>query len=194
MQTLLESPYFLYLIMPLLIFFARIADVTLGTMRIVFVARGNKLIAPLLGFFEVFIWIIAIGQIMEHANNLLCYFFYALGFATGNYVGLLLEERLAIGMQVVRVITQHHGEEIVQALSAHNYGATRVEGQGVSGSVNLIYCVVQRKELESVRELIRGVHPQIFYSVEDIRSASAGIFPADTDKKRRQFRRWRRGK
>ena len=101
MPDFLSSPYFTYLVMPILIFCARIADVTLGTMRIVFVARGNKLMAPLLGFFEVFIWIVAIGQVMEHANNLVCYISYAAGFATGNYFGLLVEGKLAIGLQVI---------------------------------------------------------------------------------------------
>lgn len=194
MQTLADSPYFLYIVMPLLIFLARIADVTLGTMRIVFVARGNRLIAPLLGFFEVFIWIVAIGQIMEHANNIICYLAYSLGFALGNYVGLLLESRLAIGMQVVRIITSLHGEEIARQLNQQNFGATQVNAQGATGNVQLIYCVVQRKELRSVVEIIRHIDPQVFYSVEDIRTVSSGIFPGATSHRRHTLRHWRRGK
>jgi uncharacterized protein YebE (UPF0316 family) len=78
-------------------------DVSLGTLRIIFVSRGKKSVAPFLGFFEVFIWLVVITNIMAHADNLVCYIAYAAGFATGNYVGIRLEEKLAIGMLSVRI-------------------------------------------------------------------------------------------
>ena len=90
----------------LLIFFLRIGDVSLGTIRIIFVARGNKFIAPLLGFFEVFIWVIAISNIIQHLDNWVNYVAYAGGFAAGNFIGMLIEERLAVGVSLVRIITK----------------------------------------------------------------------------------------
>ena len=194
MIELLNNPYFVYGVMPLLIFCARIVDVTLGTMRIVFVSRGNKMVAPLLGFFEVFIWILAIGQIMGHANNLICYLGYAAGFAVGNFVGLLVEERLAVGTQVVRIISPQDGVRISQELSANGYGATRVEGHGSQGVVSLIYCVVNRKRIPHLLELIGKINPDTFYSIEDVRASSAGIFPHEERGMRFQFRFWRKGK
>ncbi|PID89854.1 MAG: hypothetical protein CSA97_05920 [Bacteroidetes bacterium] len=189
MEELFANPWFTYLGMPVLIFLSRIVDVSIGTVRIVFVARGDKLVAPILGFFEVFIWILAIGQIMEHANNLACYGGYAAGFAMGNYIGLRLEEYVAVGHQVVRVITRDHGKEVVQALSAGGFGATIVDGEGAKGKVQLIYCVVNRKKLPQVLEIIHGVDPKIFYSIEDVRKANSGVFPAVPAKRRRLHRR-----
>lgn len=193
MEELFANPYFTYLILPLLIALSRVADVTIGTMRIVFVARGSKVIAPVLGFFEVFIWIMAIGQVMEHSNNVICYLAYATGFAAGNYLGLWLEERLAVGMQVVRVITRLHGEELVQSFAENGFGATLVSAKGTKGDVNLVYSIVSRKRLPKLIGLIRGVDPDIFYSVEDIRTASATGY-ADVPRKTLRLRRWRRGK
>lgn len=176
METLMASPYFTYVILPILIILARITDVTFGTIRIVFVARGNRVVAPLLGFIEVFIWIIAIGQVMHHANNIVCYLAYAFGFAVGNYVGLSIEHRLAVGTQVVRIITAKHGAELSEALRAGGFGTTVVDARGANGPVQLLYCVALRKDIGRVEEIIHTIHPQIFYSVEDVKSASSGIF------------------
>ena len=103
---------------------ARVIDVSLGTMRIIFVSKGNRVIAPFLGFFEVFIWIIAMGQIMSNLNNFACYFGYATGFALGNYVGLRLEEHLAMGNLLIRIISQKDGNVLIKNLSDNGYGAT----------------------------------------------------------------------
>lgn len=193
MESLLASNYFTYLVLPLLIIIARVTDVTFGTIRIVFVARGNKVIAPLLGFFEVFIWIVAIGQIMQHANNIVCYLAYAFGFALGNYVGLSIEHRLAVGTQVVRIITSKHGAELSTALRAGGFGTTEVDARGANGPVHLLYCVALRKDMNRVEEIIHKVHPQIFYSVEDVKSSSSGIFTTRR-KSLHKWRFWRKGK
>ncbi len=193
MEELLLNPYFTYVALPFLIAVSRVVDVTIGTMRIVFVARGNKILAPILGFFEVFVWIMAIGQVMAHANNLVCYLAYAGGFALGNYLGLVIEARLAVGMQVVRIITSQYGAELVQTFSAHGFGATLVEARGAKGSVNLLYSVVSRRRLPQLISLVRSVDPNIFYSVEDVRTASAGVFPEGAERRLSKWR-WRRGK
>src|SRR5690625_2164903 len=96
---------FSYVILPLLIFIARVCDVTLSTIRILFVMNGKRTIAPILGFFEAFIWLLAIGQIISDVNNIFAYLAYAFGFATGTYVGMYIEEKLAVGMVVLRLIT-----------------------------------------------------------------------------------------
>src|SRR5512138_2586238 len=96
--------WYTWVILPLIVFLARIADVTVGTIRIIFVARGKKYLAPLLGFVEVFIWITVVAQIVGGAQNMVAYLAYAAGFAVGNYVGMIVEEKLAIGTLVIRVI------------------------------------------------------------------------------------------
>jgi uncharacterized protein YebE (UPF0316 family) len=179
LSAIMESRYFTYLILPLLIFLARIFDVTLGTIRIVFVSRGKKLLAPIFGFFEVLIWLLAIGQIMNHLTNVFCYLAYAGGFATGNFVGLYLEEKLAMGTLVVRVIVNKEAAELVEFMRARGYGVTVVDGQGATGKVNLIFMVIKRSELRAVTGFIREYLPQSFFSVEDVRQVSRGVFPEE---------------
>lgn len=179
-ESLVESPYFPY-VMPVIIFFARTVDVTFGTMRTIFVAKGFKKVAPVVGFIEIFIWIVVISQIMQHANNIYCYLAYAGGFAMGNIVGMWLESRLAIGVYIIRVITPKDGSDLVKLLNDGGYGATVVHGQGKYGKVDLIYSVVNRKTMESVEKIIAGFDPNVFYVVEDVRTAKRGIIPSKRD-------------
>jgi uncharacterized protein YebE (UPF0316 family) len=190
-----DSNLYLYLVLPLLIFFARILDVTLGTMRIILVSKGQRVVAPILGFFEVFIWIIAIGQIFGNINNFACYFGYAAGFAMGNYVGMRLEEHLAMGNILIRVISSKDGDILIKNLNKGGYGATMVEGAGSAGKVQLIYSIVSRENLSDVVSVIQEFNPKAFYSIEDIRKVSSGIFPSKSPiHKLNPFKRWRKGK
>jgi uncharacterized protein YebE (UPF0316 family) len=193
-----DSALFSYGIMPLLIFSARICDVSIGTMRIIFVSKGKKNIAPFLGFFEVLIWIIAISKIMQNLDNYVNYIAYAAGFATGNFVGMLIEERLAVGIQMVRVFMNQGGNELMQILNDNGYGATCVEAQGAIEKVNLIYTIVQRNNLKNVVEIINRFNPKAFYTIEDVRAANEGIFPLAKPNTAFLFgdvlRRWRGGK
>lgn len=177
MGSLTAFDWHTWVILPLLIFLARIVDVTLGTLRIVFVSRGKKQIAPFLGFVEVFIWITVVSQVVSGASNILAYLAYAAGFAAGNFVGLQVEDKLAIGTLVVRVILAEGGDELVRELHNAGYGATRVDAKGANGPVKLIYTVVKRKDLPLVTAIIHRSHPRVFVSIEDVRSTEEGIFP-----------------
>jgi uncharacterized protein YebE (UPF0316 family) len=178
MTPFTESATFIYVALPIIIFCSRILDVTLGTLRIIFVSKGYKKVAPLLGFFEVFVWIVVISQIMQHANNIYCYMAYAAGFAMGNFVGMMIEERIAIGIYFVRVITPKNGEDLVTHLNEKGYGATLINGKGKVGQVNLIYSVVARKSISRVEQIIAEFDPNVFYVIEDVRTAKRGIFPS----------------
>jgi uncharacterized protein YebE (UPF0316 family) len=175
-----ESPFFVWIGLPMLVFFARVIDVTLGTLRIIFISRGKKYIAPLLGFVEVFIWIAVVAQIVRGVNDLVTYFAYAAGFAAGNFVGMYIEDRLAIGTQVIRIIVPERAEDLTTNLSAAGYGITRVDAMGANGPVKLIYTVVKRKDISIVLSLIHQTHPHAFLSIEDVRSTQEGVFPIHT--------------
>jgi uncharacterized protein YebE (UPF0316 family) len=164
--------------LPLFIFFAEVCVVTLSTVRIIFIARGMKLRASLLGFAEVSIWLFAIGQIMQNLSDLGCYAGFAAGFALGNYLGITIEQKLALGNLVVRIITNKDGHELAQRLHEAGYGVTRVDGQGATGPVQVILTVIPRKKLPRVVSLLKTFNPRVFYSVDDLQSASQGIFPA----------------
>lgn len=176
-EVFFGSQIFKWVILPLLIFTARIFDVSLGTIRIVFISKGFKYLAPILGFFEVLIWLLAIGQIMQNLNNVFCYIAYAGGFAMGNFVGMHIEKRMAIGSLIVRIITNKDSSELISFLKSKNYGITSIEGQGVRGKVHLLYMIVRRTNLEDVLGIIKKFNPKAFYSIEDVRSVCEGIFP-----------------
>lgn len=172
-----SSNLYALFIIPLLIFVARVLDVTLGTIRVIFVSKGLKYLAPVVGFFEILIWLLAIGQIMSNLNNPACYIAYAGGFAMGNYVGIMIAEKLSLGVALLRVITQKDATELIQSLSSKKYGVTSVDGQGVHGKVSIIFTIVPRKEIQKVVDIVKKFNQKAFYTVEDIGFVEEGIFP-----------------
>jgi uncharacterized protein YebE (UPF0316 family) len=175
---LMSSGFYSWFVLPFLIFIARVADVSIGTVRLIFVSRGFKYIAPIIGFFEVLIWLLAIGQIMKNLSNPLCYIAFAGGFATGNFVGICIAEKLSLGLVLVRVVTQRDASELVEYLKCANYGVTSVDGHGTAGEVKLVFTIVPKQEAESVVKLIKSFNPNAFYSIEEVSSVESGIFPA----------------
>ena len=156
----LDQPFFEFILIPLLIFFLRICDVSLDTMRIIFVSKGYKAIAPLIGFFEVLIWVIAISRIFENLDNWYCYIAYAAGFATGNFVGMLLDEKLAIGHELIRIITRVDAVELIDTLRGEGFGVTSVKATGMQGEVGILYVIINRKRLRYVVSLIQKYNPK----------------------------------
>ncbi len=176
-MSFLDSTAYVWIVLPVMVFFARVTDVTLGTLRIIFISRGKRNLAPMLGFVEVFIWITIVSQIVSHAHNILAYLAYAAGFASGAFVGMYIEGRLAMGTQVVTTIVQGDAVILVDHLHSAGYGVTCVDGQGANGPVKLIYTIVPRRNLEEVFTIIHQTHPRAFLSVQDVRSTQEGIFP-----------------
>jgi len=174
----LDSDIFAWVILPLLIFIARVFDVTFGTLRIIFISKGEKFLAPFFGFFEIIIWLFAIGQVMQNFTNIGYYIAYACGFAMGNYVGIYIEEKMAIGTLVVRIITKIDSSALIEALKSRNYGVTVVDAQGGTGSVKIIFSVIKRKNVDEVVGMIKHFNPKAFFSIEEVRAASEGVFPA----------------
>ena len=183
-DALTLTPFFAWVILPLLIFFARICDVTLGTIRVIFISKGFKYIAPVIGFFEVIIWLLAIGQVMNNVTNVASYIAYGAGFATGTFVGMAIEEKLSLGTVIVRVITNQEADDLVEALRSHDYGVTVIHAAGSSGPVKVLFMVLKRQDLGRVTGIIRQFQPNAFYSIEDVKSAAEGVFP---DKKSKFF-------
>lgn len=180
MTTIIDPEVYAWVVLPILVFLARVTDVSLGTLRIIFIARGRRKLAPLLGFFEVLIWIVVVSQVMQNLHSPLAFIAYAAGFATGNYVGMRIEDKLAIGTLVVRVIVPHDAAPLMAQLSTAGYGVTSIDAHGSTGQVTLIYTIVKRKDLHNVMTIIQDTHPKAFTSVEEVRSTHEGIFPART--------------
>lgn len=162
---------------PLLIFFARAVDVTLGTMRIALVSRGQRALAPLLGFFEILVWLLALGQVVQNLDRPANYIAYAAGFAGGTWVGLLLDEKLALGLLSVRVITRDDARGLIEDLRRQQFGVTHVAAKGLSGRVRLLFSVIRRADLRRLLDTVRAQHPRAFISVSDVRLAREGYLP-----------------
>lgn len=168
-----------YILLPLMIFLARISDVTIDTLRLMFVARGDRKIAPILGFCSVFIWVVVIAQIMQHLDNILCYIAYAGGFAAGNYIGITLEERLSIGDVLVRMFPRKNIDEITTELRNKGFGITLIDTEGVAGKSKMILSSIKRKDISVFVETAYKYSPNAFYTIEVTKKVSDGIFTQD---------------
>lgn len=187
LEQLINSDFFTWVVLPFLIFLARICDVTIGTLRIIFVSKEQKIWASLFGFFEVLIWLVVIGQVMRNLDNVFCYFAYAAGFACGNYIGITIEGKLAMGVLIVRVFTTDGETKLIESLRAAGFGVTNIPAQGGSGPVNVVYTIIKRNCLPEVLEIIKHFNPKAFYSVEEVRSVNAGVFPVKSEIRRIRF-------
>jgi len=167
--SFIDSSILNWVIIPLFIFFARIIDVSLGTIRIILISKGIRGIAALLGFVEVFIWIIAIGQIMQNLTNFLNYFGYAAGFASGTYIGILIENKISIGKVIIRIIIPKDATELLEYLLIHDYHLTTMNAEGRLGDVKIIFLVMARKEVSFLISIINKYNPKAFYTIEDVR-------------------------
>jgi uncharacterized protein YebE (UPF0316 family) len=166
-----ESVYS-YVLLPLLIFVARIGDVSINTIRIIYVLGGRRFTATLLGFFESFIWLMAISQIFEHLDNWICYVAYPAGFATGIFVGMIIEERIAYGKVIVRIITRKGINELIEYLNSQQFRYTHVNAEGPDGHQNLVFTVLERESLDGLLLTLKQILPTAFYTVEKVNRAA----------------------
>ncbi|ARN57213.1 DUF2179 domain-containing protein [Sedimentisphaera salicampi] len=172
-----EFDLFTHFVMPLLIFLSRVADVGLGTIRLIFITKGMKRLAPLVGFFEMLVWVLAMGVVMKNLNNPISYIAYAGGFAAGSYIGILLAEKMALGKVMLRVLIVENCQLLLEELQHEGYGFTVLDGRGAKGPVKIVFSVIKKKDLKKVIEFIDKHHPKAFYSVGDVGSVREGIFP-----------------
>src|SRR4030042_189954 len=151
------------LLLGVVIFLARVADVSMGTMRTISIVQGRTKIAFLLGFIEVSVWLVIISTVIHSiAEKPILGVFYALGFSTGNVVGILLEKRIAFGHIILRIISTKSGKEIGEKLRQTGHAVTAFQGEGLSGPVTMLYVVCLRKEQNDIVQMVRSVEPDAF--------------------------------
>ncbi len=158
----------------LLIFCLRLIDVSMGTVRMLMAVRGRRLLAGLIGFFEVTIFLVAISQVITNIGNWWNVVAYAAGFATGTIVGMTIENKLAIGLAEVSIISMGKGTEIAEALREDGYGATEFLGVGQKNVVDMVRAVVRRREVPAVMAITSASDDQAFITVQDMQSAYRG--------------------
>lgn len=153
----------------LLIMVLRIADVTLGTFRTIMVVQAKKYHSAVIGFFEVLIWIFAMRYIMQHMDQTINLFGYALGFGFGNILGITLEQKVAIGYVQVNVISNFYTDKIADKLRESKFGVTILPAEGGSGGVSLLVVIIRRKDLKDVINLIESIDKDCFITVQHSR-------------------------
>ncbi|MFO8174677.1 MAG: DUF2179 domain-containing protein [Gemmatimonadota bacterium] len=174
MEALLIAP----VLGPILIFFMRIADVSLATIRMLLILRNQKVLAPIIGFFEVLIWIFAAGVAIQHLESPLHLLGYAGGFAAGNWVGLWLEGKMALGLAALQVFTPSHGSEVAETLREIGHGVTQFTGKGKNGPVEVVYSVVKRKDAREAMSVVHALDKDAFITVGDVSAIQHGwMFP-----------------
>jgi len=173
MEFLLSPQAWLYAV---LIFFLRIADTSLDTLRMLFVFRGRRGLAWLLGFFESAIFVLAVSSVITNLGNPLNVIGFAAGFATGNVVGIIIEERLAIGYIQLRVISSRRGSALADRLRTEGYAVTEIPARGKDGVVTLLSCSVRRKQVDAVRQMVSNVDAEAFITAEEIRPLRRGFW------------------
>lgn len=164
-------------LLPGIIFFAEAVVVTTATIRVIFISRGKRGLAAVLGFVEISIWLFAISHVMRNLDNPWCMLAFAAGFTLGNYLGVTLERRMALGKTGLRLFSRGDAVPLIRELRAMGFGVTSWRGQGSEGAVEVIQTVIPRRDQEMAEALIQRHDPDMFYIVEEIHETESGVFP-----------------
>lgn len=160
----------------LFIFGARIMDVSMSTIRMLMVVQGRRKHAAIIGFFEVIIYIVALGKVVNGLSNPGNLLAYAFGFASGNYIGSYIEEKIALGNLTAQVILNDNDDKIVHELRDNGFGVTVIEGQGKEGPKNLLTIMLKRKDLNKLNSLLANLDKEAFITVSTTKLISGGYF------------------
>lgn len=179
-SSFFETTWFQWGVVPILVFVAKLVEVSIGTLRLIFLARGEKKIVPFVAFVEVLIWISLIGVVLTYLTNVMAYLAYALGFAVGNRVGMMIEGRMALGNSMIRVITRRNAQKLINYLKKEKYPITTIAARSNRSKVNLIYILIRRKNLKKLVIKIKQFNPRAFFSVEDVSVVNEGMMPFRT--------------
>jgi uncharacterized protein YebE (UPF0316 family) len=166
------------LLMALAIFLLRIGDMSLDTIRMLFVIRGRKGIAWGLGFFQSLLFVVAIGSVLSNLNNPVTILAYAAGFATGNVVGMLIEERMAIGYLQFTIISSNRGATIAEQLRKSGHAVTEIPARGRNGTVTMLQTNVKRKDMDNIETIVLEADPEAFITLDEVRPVRRGYWRA----------------
>ncbi len=158
----------------LLVFAARVVNISMATVRTLLGMRGHKRLAATLGFFESLVFILAIGRVLQNLSNVWNVLGYCGGFAVGTLVGMEVEEKMALGYAEVQAISQQADRGLAQALRAAGYGVTEVVGEGLAGRVYVYSIVANRRDIPEVLKLISDVDKNAFVTVDEAAGVQRG--------------------
>jgi len=175
----LSENLFAFLIVPFLIFFARICEVSVNTIRLIYMLGGRRYTSTIMGFFEALIWLIAIRQVFQHLDNWVCYFAYAGGFAAGIFVGMIIEERIAYGKVIVRIITHKEVAPLIEYMTKERFRYTLLDAEGRTGHEKLVFTVLPREQLYDLLKRLKAILPSAFFTVQSVKTAAENGIPTE---------------
>lgn len=158
----------------LLIFMLRVVGIAMSTIRVILMLRGRRLATAITGFIEVFVYVVAIAEVVNNLSNIWNVLAYCFGFVTGTLVGMWVDDKTATGFVNVRIISRYKAQQIVEKIHDAGYGATVGWGHGRGGTVGMILAIIRRKEVDELQALIESADPEAFITVEDARSVRRG--------------------
>jgi uncharacterized protein YebE (UPF0316 family) len=159
----------------LIIALFRILDVSLGTLRVILVVRGKRLLAAIIGFFEVMIFLVVLGKVVNNLHNIYNILGYCFGFATGTYLGSIIEEKMALGYVMIQIISVRKDEFLKDFFKKRGYPFTIIPGEGREGPHELIQIVLSRSELNFTIELVKRIDPKAFITIIETQRILGGV-------------------
>jgi uncharacterized protein YebE (UPF0316 family) len=171
-----------FVFLPLMIFIARVSDVTLATVKLMFVVNNARRFAAILGFFEALITILALSRIMQDASNMAAYVMYAAGFAAGTYIGMRIEEKLAYGSVVIRIISKKIPDALLEHLAENQYRYSMVDANDQSGNTQILFTVCKRSRVGPFLKNLESIAPEALYTIEGLKQLSNDLLPKQQKK------------
>ena len=159
------------LIVALIIFFARVVEVALYTMRAIAVSQGNRVSAFIYAFLQVIIWVYVVSKVLLNLDKTEYVIAFSIGFAFGTYIGIILENWLGQGHRIIRIFTRK-GRELVDEIRKEGFAATLLNGEGKDGPVQLLMVEAKRKKLKDIVNIAKDKDPDCYYSID-----SANVIP-----------------
>jgi uncharacterized protein YebE (UPF0316 family) len=166
----------------LFIFVLRLLDVGMATVRIVLIGRGRRGPAALLGFFEALIWVLAIARVFKGIDDPARMIAFALGFAAGTYAGSVVEEWMALGQSLIRIVAPVDTDPVAPLLRERGYGATVLNGDGLSGEVRVTFCVLPRRDVYSVTAMLYKANPKVYVTIDQTSTVDLARHEGDVQK------------
>jgi len=167
----------------LAIFFARLVDVSMGTMRQILIIRGRRGIASVSAFFEIMIWILAISRVITQLDKIYYMIAFALGFASGNYLGSYIEERIALGYMFAYIVPKKRSHDLAHKLREAGFGVTLIHGIGLKGPEPVYNVLFRRRDTQRLLDVIKKYDRNAFYTLMDVRAERGGYVRAAAKKK-----------
>ncbi len=170
-------PYLVEILLwALFIFCLRVAGVAMGTVRMIYTVKGLNLYAAIIGFFEMIVFVFALGWVVADLKSIYNVIAYSFGFGVGTLVGGLIEEQMALGFVVMRVVVPPDKADVSGTLRAKGYGVTTESGEGKAGKVEILTVVARRKDVANINEVVMKADPHAFVTIQEARRVAHGYF------------------